>query len=53
MDNLDPFRPTAGTDEGQDTNAPDPFPITERMFRAMIEYGRSLPNEVNSDDEDL
>lgn len=47
------MRPSAGTSKCVSTNEPDPFPITERMFNAMVEYGRNLPNEANPEDDDL
>lgn len=48
--NPDP-RSNAGTERSD--NEPDPFPITERMFRVMQEYGKDLPNVVNPEDDDL
>jgi len=33
--------------------AEDQFPITERMFREMMEFGKSLPDLPNDEDDDL
>ncbi len=43
----------AGTADLPSTNEPDPYPITDRMFLAMVEYGKDLPNISTDEDEDL